>query len=222
MFNDNKKMKIFSNKEGAIIIDKMITVIQENKQYLSDIDGLIGDGDHGINMNKGFTLCRGELEKNPGDLAHSAKVLSKILLMKIGGSMGPLYGKMFKGFATELEGKNEIGTVEFGTALNAMLAAIQSISPAQPGDKTLVDTLHPAVMAYKKAVDDGKSFAGALIEMKIAAIEGRDSTKDMVAKLGRASRLGERSRGVLDAGATSCCLILETMADSIKELINNQ
>jgi phosphoenolpyruvate---glycerone phosphotransferase subunit DhaL len=217
--NDNKKMKRFSNKEGAVIIDKMITVIQENKQYLSDIDGLIGDGDHGINMNKGFTLCRGELEKNPGDLGYSAKVLSKILLMKIGGSMGPLYGKMFKGFATELEGKNEIGTVEFGNALNAMLTAVQSISPAQPGDKTLVDTLHPAVMAYKKADDNGKSFSEALVEMKIAAIAGRDSTKDMVAKLGRASRLGERSRGVPDAGATSCCLILETMADSIKELI---
>ena len=213
-------MKRFSNKEGAVIIDKMITVIHENKQYLSDIDGLIGDSDHGINMNKGFTLCREELEKNPGDLAYSAKVLSKILLMKIGGSMGPLYGKMFKGFATELEGKNEIGSIEFGNALNAMLTAVQTISLAQPGDKTLVDTLHPAVMAFKKAVDDGKSFTGALVEMKIAAKEGRDSTKDMVAKLGRASRLGERSRGVLDAGATSCYLILETIANEASKLIN--
>jgi dihydroxyacetone kinase-like protein len=210
----------FSNIEGAVIIDNVITVIQENKQYLSDIDGLIGDGDHGINMNKGFTMCLEELEKNPGDLAHSAKTLSKILMMKIGGSMGPLYGKMFKGFATELEGKNEIGTVEFGNALNAMLTAVQSISPAQPGDKTLVDTLHPAIVAYQKAVNDGKSFSEALSEMKIAAIAGRNSTKDMVAKLGRASRLGERSRGVLDAGATSCYLILEAMADSINELIN--
>ena len=211
-------MQTFTNYAGSAIVDQMILVIQENKQYLSDIDGLIGDGDHGINMNKGFTMCREELDKNPGDLSYSLKVLAKILMMKIGGSMGPLYGKMFKGFATELEGKNEIGTVEFGNALNAMLVAVQSISSAQPGDKTLVDTLHPAVMAFKKAVDDGKSFAGALVEMKIAAIEGRDSTKDMIAKLGRASRLGERSRGVLDAGATSCYLILETMADSIKEL----
>jgi len=212
-------MQIFSNIEGAVIIDKMITAIQENKQYLSDIDGLIGDGDHGINMNKGFTMCREELDKNPGDLAYSVKVLSKILMMKIGGSMGPLYGKMFKGFAAELEGKNEIGIEEFGKALNAMLAAVQSISPAQPGDKTLVDTLHPAVIAFKKAVDDEKSFDEALVEMKIAAIAGRDSTKEMIAKIGRSSRLGERSRGVLDAGATSCCLILETIADSIKEIL---
>jgi len=99
-------MKSFSNKEGAVIIENLITAIQENKQYLSDIDGLIGDGDHGINMNKGFQMCRVELEKNPGDLAYSAKVLSKILIMKIGGSMGPLYGKLFKGFAAELDDKD--------------------------------------------------------------------------------------------------------------------
>lgn len=209
----------FTNLDGAVITDKLILAIQENKQYLSDIDGLIGDGDHGINMNKGFQMCKAELEKNPGDLAHSAKVLSKILMMKIGGSMGPLYGKMFRGFANELEGKNEIGKEEFGEALNAMLTSVQSISPAQPGDKTLIDTLYPAVTAYKKAAAEGKSFAETLGKMKNAAIIGRDSTKDMIARLGRASRLGERSRGVLDAGATSCCLILETMADSIKELL---
>jgi dihydroxyacetone kinase-like protein len=210
----------FSNKKGAVIIENLITAIHENKQYLSDIDGLIGDGDHGINMNKGFMMCREELEKNPGDLAHSAKILSKILIMKIGGSMGPLYGKMFKGFATELDGKSEIGIEEFGNALNAMLLAIQSISPAQPGDKTLIDTLYPAVMEFKKASDEGKTFSEALIGMKNAAIEGRDSTIEMVARLGRASRLGDRSRGVLDAGATSCCLILETMANSIIDIAN--
>jgi dihydroxyacetone kinase-like protein len=209
----------FSNIDGAVIIENLVTAIQENKQYLSDIDGLIGDGDHGINMNKGFTMCRGELEKNPGDLAFSVKVLSKILMMKIGGSMGPLYGKMFKGFASALEGIETIGKHEFGVALMEMLTAVQSISPAKPGDKTLIDTLHPAVMAFNKAVDDGKSFENALEEMKTAAIDGRDSTKEMVAKLGRASRLGERSRGVLDAGATSCCIILEVMADTAKEII---
>jgi len=212
-------MQTFTNQQGAVIIENLIATIQENKQYLSDIDGLIGDGDHGINMNKGFTMCREELEKNPGDLAHSAKILSKILMMKIGGSMGPLYGKMFKGFASQLEGKNNIDIHVFGNALNAMLEAVQSISPAQPGDKTLIDTLQPAVVAYKKAAEEGKTFSEALNEMKNAAIAGRDSTKDMVARIGRASRLGERSKGVLDAGATSCCMIIETMANSIDDLL---
>jgi dihydroxyacetone kinase-like protein len=212
-------MKKFSNKDGAIIIEKMIDVIQQNKQYLSDIDGLIGDGDHGINMNKGFQMCKEELEKNPGDLAHSAKTLSKILMMKIGGSMGPLYGKLFRGFANELGGKRVIGKDEMAAGLREMLNSIQSISPAKPGDKTLIDTLLPAVNAFNKAASEGKDFEIALDEMKAAAIEGRDSTKDMVAQLGRASRLGERSRGVLDAGATSCYLLLEVLADSSKELL---
>jgi dihydroxyacetone kinase-like protein len=210
----------FSNTDGTLIINRLITSIQENKQYLSDIDGLIGDGDHGINMNKGFTLCREELEKNPGDLAHSSMVLSRILMMKIGGSMGPLYGKMFKGFALELEGKEFIGAEEFGAALQAMLKAVQSISPAVPGDKTLIDSLQPAVEAYQKSIVPGTSFPEVLELMKRAAVAGRDSTIDMVAKLGRASRLGERSRGVPDAGAVSCCLILVTMADAIIELIS--
>lgn len=212
-------MNTFTNKDGAQIILKMIDAIKENKQYLSDIDGLIGDGDHGINMNKGFQMCREELEKNPGDLAHSAKTLSKILMMKIGGSMGPLYGKLFRGFAKELDGKAEIGIEEMGAALEGMLTQIQMISPAKPGDKTLMDTLVPAVEAYKRAEAEGQDFTGALEEMKSAAKTGRDSTKNMVAQLGRASRLGERSRGVLDAGATSCCLLLEVLADTSIELL---
>jgi phosphoenolpyruvate---glycerone phosphotransferase subunit DhaL len=212
-------MQTFLNTEGTVIVDKWIIAIQENKQYLSDIDGLIGDGDHGINMNKGFTMCREELDKNPGDLVHGLKVLAKILMMKIGGSMGPLYGKFFKAIALSLEEKTKIGINEMGDALLAAVGAIASISPAQVGDKTLIDTLVPAVKAYQKAQLEGKSFAEALEAMKTSARKGRDSTEDMVAKLGRASRLGERSRGILDAGATSCCIILESMGDSIQDLI---
>lgn len=212
-------MQTFTNTEGAAIVDKLILTIQENKQYLSDIDGLIGDGDHGINMNKGFTMCCEELDKNPGDLSYGMKVLAKILMMKIGGSMGPLYGKFFKAIGVALEGKEEIGINEIDEALKAAVEAIASISPAKVGDKTLIDTLIPALAAYQKAQTEGKTFTEALEAMKAAAIEGRDSTKDMVAQLGRASRLGERSRGVLDAGATSCCLILEVLADTSKNLI---
>ena len=83
-------MSSFTKEEGIIVLDKIIEVIRENKQYLSDIDGEIGDGDHGVNMNKGFTMCREELDKNPGDLAHGLNLLSRVLMMKIGGAMGPL------------------------------------------------------------------------------------------------------------------------------------
>jgi dihydroxyacetone kinase-like protein len=106
-----------------------------------------------------------------------------------------------------------------GEALKAAVDAIASISPAKVGDKTLIDTLIPALAAFEKAQAENKSFVEALEAMKIGAIEGRDSTRDMVAQLGRASRLGERSRGVLDAGATSCCLILVTIGNQAQKLI---
>ena len=210
-------MNTFTQEAGSLIVDRLILAIQENKQYLSDIDGAIGDGDHGINMNKGFTLCREALDKQPGDLTYGLKTLGKILMMKIGGSMGPLYGKFFLSIGKALDGVAEIGKDEFGAALNAALDAIHAISPAQVGDKTLMDVLIPAQEAYNGAAN--ASFAEALDAMDAAALKGRDSTVDMVAKLGRSSRLGERSRGVMDAGSASCYLILHTMADTIKELL---
>lgn len=212
-------MKGFSQDAGAVIVDKLIIAIQENKQFLSDIDGAIGDGDHGINMNKGFTLCREALDKEPGNLSYSLIVLGKILMMKIGGSMGPLYGKFFMSIGKSLEGSSVIEAEIFSKALNAALESIRAISSAQVGDKTLMDVLIPSVAAFDQAINEDKSFTEALDAMGAAAIVGRDSTIDMVAKLGRSSRLGERSRGVMDAGAASCCLILNTMASTAKDLI---
>ena len=212
-------MDKFTQEAGSLVIDRLITAIQENKQYLSDIDGAIGDGDHGINMNKGFTLCREALDKQPGDFTYGLKTLGKILMMKIGGSMGPLYGKFFLSMGKAFEGQPEIGKEEFGAGLKAALDAIHAISPAQVGDKTLMDVLIPAEEAYSSATAEGRNFPEALDAMDAAALKGRDSTVDMVAKLGRSSRLGERSRGVMDAGSASCYLILHTMAATIKELL---
>jgi dihydroxyacetone kinase-like protein len=212
-------MDSFSNLRGAVIVSELIHTIHEHKQYLSDIDGAIGDGDHGINMNKGFTDCGKELAGNPGDLTHSFKVLARILMGNIGGSMGPLYGMFFKAMAGECAGAETIDAVKFGVMLKAAEAKVREIGGAAPGDKTLLDSLVPAVEAFRVAITNGQSFREALDRMKAAAKQGRDSTKEMVAKVGRASRLGERSRGVIDAGAASCCLILESMADTIKKLI---
>ncbi|MCK4853088.1 MAG: dihydroxyacetone kinase subunit L [Bacteroidales bacterium] len=213
-------MASFTKEEGIIVLYNIISVIQENKQYLSDIDGAIGDGDHGINMNKGFSMCREELDENPGDLPYGLNVLSRVLMMKIGGSMGPLYGKFFKGISTSLAEKDRIDAQAFGEALSASKESISAISQARVGDKTLVDAFYPAVDAYHKALNEGKNFTEALADMKQAANAGRDNTQDMVAKIGRSSRLGERSKGVIDAGAASCALILETMADTITGLID--
>ena len=142
----------------------MIKVIQENKQYLSDIDGAIGDGDHGINMNKGFTLCGKELEQNPGDLTHSLKILSRVLMNNIGGSMGPLYGAFFRAMARVCSGKEVLDAVVFGEMLKNAEVAVREIGNADVGDKTLLDTLVSAVKAFNEGIEEGKSFGSALNE----------------------------------------------------------
>ncbi|MFC1761438.1 dihydroxyacetone kinase subunit DhaL [Planctomycetota bacterium] len=208
-------MDAFSTADGGLYLKPLIAVIQENKQYLSDIDGLIGDGDHGINMNKGFTLTAEALEKEPGDLSHGFKTLSQVLMTQIGGSMGPLYGMFFKALAKSCKGLEQVDAAVFDAMLTAAKDKVLNISGAQVGDKTLLDVLIPAQEAFQKSQQAGDSFATALNQMSQAAEQGRDTTKDMLAKVGRSSRLGERSRGVIDAGAASCCLILQTLAQTI-------
>ena len=133
--------------------------------------------------------------------------------------MGPIYGTILMDMAEAGEGLEDISVADFGNMLAAGLDGLHGIVEAQVGDKTLVDTLSPAVDAVKQAQEAGERYETALQKMKAAAEAGRDSTKDMVAKFGRSSRLGERSRGVIDAGATSCCIILSAMAEGISELL---
>lgn len=212
-------MGTFKNADGKPVLLKMVKGIQDNKAYLGEVDGLIGDGDHGMNMNKGFSLFEDRFKDKEFGFSEGLNELGTILFSEIGGSMGPIYGNILMGMADAGEDFEEIGVSELGAMLENGLKELQDIVEAQVGDKTLVDTLSPAVDVLKAAGEAGKDYKEALEEMKAAAAKGRDSTKDMVAKFGRSSRLGERSRGVLDAGATSCCIILTAMADGIIELL---
>lgn len=153
------------------------------------------------------------------DMTTSFSVLGDTLLEDIGGSMGPLYGAFFDGLSEASEDYDTIDEKVFQDMIHTALEAIQEIGNAQRGDKTLLDTLIPAIEAYDIALDDQKDFKSALSDLKDAAEAGWKSTEDMVAKIGRASRLGERSRGVLDAGATSCYLILDSLATSIQSIL---
>lgn len=209
-------MSILKNDNGRPILLAMVKAIQENKQYLGDVDGLIGDGDHGMNMNKGFTLYEEQLGDGETTFSDGLFDLGTVLLNKIGGSMGPIYGTIFMEMSDAENDEDEITLEAFGQMLQAGLEGLYGIVDARPGDKTLVDTLYPACQAIQEAAQRCDDFAAALDDMKQKAEAGKESTKDMVAKYGRSARLGERSRGVLDAGATSCCLILQAMADGIK------
>ncbi|WP_069999521.1 dihydroxyacetone kinase subunit DhaL [Cellulosilyticum sp. I15G10I2] len=212
-------MGSFKNKDGKILVENLIKVIQDNKDYLSKIDGEIGDGDHGINMNKGFSICEERIADKAMDLSEALKTLAMVLMMEIGGSMGPLYGTLFIEMSKAAKGEEDIDKQVFYKMLNSAVRGIQQLGNAKVGDKTLMDTLVPALEAYKQELDADSDFTAALEKMCKAAEKGKDSTIDLVAKVGRASRLGERSRGVLDAGATSCCLIIQSVAGSIIQLV---
>ncbi len=210
----------FLARRGRTVVDALIATIDANAILLSEIDGAIGDGDHGVNMRKGFTRA-GQRFTVETDLAGGLDVLGDTLLTEIGGSMGPLYGTFFEEMARTALGHPEIDADLFGRMLDAGTDAILDVGGAGLGDKTLVDVLLPAREAYHASLAGGGAFADALESMARAADEGRDSTRDLVAKVGRASRLGERSRGVLDAGATSCALLLGTFASSISGLLED-
>ncbi|QKJ88138.1 Dihydroxyacetone kinase subunit L [Paramixta manurensis] len=212
-------MTTLSTQHGSDVVADLVTIVKQNREYLSEIDGAIGDGDHGINMAKGFTQCGERLAGNQ-TLAQAFDTLSDALMEGIGGSMGPLYGSFFMGMADYARDKTTLSAPQFAAMLRAGLTELQDISEAGVGDKCLMDTLIPSVAMAEQRAEQG--FPVMLEALKQAASAGRDSTRDLVAKIGRASRLGERSRGVLDAGAVSCCLLLTQLADSTATALETQ
>jgi dihydroxyacetone kinase phosphoprotein-dependent L subunit len=202
--------------EAGGVVPELVAAINAKRAWLSEIDGAIGDGDHGINMSKGFTQAGLAIGNGAAGLSASFHTLGDTLLSGIGGSMGPLYGTFFLDMAATIKDATTLDAKLFSHMLHAGLAGVQELGGAKVGDKTLVDTLVPALEAFDGAVAAGASFAEALNALAAAAERGRDSTTQLVAKIGRAARLGERSRGVLDAGAASCCLILQTLAAGLQ------
>ena len=214
-------MDIFENAQGKSVLLKMAKAIQEKKAYLGEVDGLIGDGDHGMNMNKGFRVFEERIKDRDIGFVQGLGELGEILFNEIGGSMGPIYGTLFMDASEAGEGKEEIGTEELAQMLEAGLCGLYEIVEARVGDKTMVDTLAPAVASLKSSVKEGVPLGEALLRMKVKAEAGRDSTIGLIARYGRSSRLGERSREVPDAGAVSCCIILCALADGIDELMKD-
>jgi dihydroxyacetone kinase-like protein len=195
----------------------LVETIETNRVYLSEIDGAIGDGDHGINMSKGFALAKTRLAEQTISVSDGLALIGKTLMTEIGGAMGPIYGTFFIQMSLQAKNKPAIDAEVFGAMLAAARKGVEELGGAKPGDKTIMDTLVPAQEKYQAATGTGSSFGQALQEMAGAAENGKDSTRDLVARIGRASRLGERSRGTLDAGATSCALILRTFANVLSQ-----
>jgi dihydroxyacetone kinase-like protein len=187
----------------------------ENRAYLTKLDGAIGDGDHGTNMDRGMKKVLEKLEASDGDdIGASLKTVGMALVSSVGGAAGPLYGTLFLQMGQATAGKSDLDLPGFTAALDAGVQGVIKRGKAEPGDKTMLDALGPALEVLREAGDDA-DVAGALGRAAEAAREGMESTIPMVARKGRASYLGERSAGHQDPGATSSQLLLKTAAEAV-------
>ena len=195
-------------------INQVALVLHENREFLTQLDSPIGDADHGINMDRGFKAV---LEKLPAvaamDIGSILKTVGTTLVSTVGGASGPLYGTAFLRAGMATSGKHELYEADVVNLLEVALEGVKARGKAQPGEKTMVDALTPALAAAKEAEAQNLGLSELLRRASEAAEKGMKATIPMLATKGRASYLGERSIGHQDPGATSSWLILKTLAD---------
>lgn len=207
---------MISTTQMMTALNNMCDAIESEKEYLSELDGAIGDGDHGVNMSKCFREVKAKLaETEATDMNALFMNVGMVVMNSVGGAMGALYGTLFLRLAQETAGKTELDLNDVVAMFQAGEKGILEIGKANLGDKTLLDTIAPAVRALEESQKNGKSLEQALAAFEQAAQNGMASTKEMKAMMGRASRLGDRTIGHQDAGATSCYFILKSLASSI-------
>jgi dihydroxyacetone kinase-like protein len=199
--------------------------LREQRETLTALDQAIGDGDHGINMERGFSAVVARLDQPPtggaaasgedgrSDPAALLRLCGRTLIGTVGGAAGPLYGTAFLRAAGAVDGRIELGAAEFLAALDAAVAGIAALGKASVGEKTMLDALVPALEAARGAAAAGRDGSTVVSAASEAAHSGARATIPMLATKGRASYLGERSIGHQDPGATSASLLLRALAD---------
>jgi dihydroxyacetone kinase-like protein len=187
-------------------------VMEDQREYLTQLDSAIGDADHGVNMHRGFSAVMVKLQETndttPGALLTT---VGATLISTVGGAAGPLYGTAFRQAGKALGDNESIDPKGLLAALRAGLEGIQKLGAATPGDKTIVDAYLPAVDALEREIDAGGSLESGSAKAREAAEEGMRATIELQAKKGRASYLGPRSVGHQDPGATSTALIFAAL-----------
>jgi dihydroxyacetone kinase-like protein len=196
-------------------IQTYASTIAENRNYLTELDSAIGDADHGTNMNRGMSAVIEKLDGATGDdIGGLLKTVGMILVSKVGGAGGPLYGTLFMQMGAATAGKSELSIDDWAKAVDTGLKGVQARGKAEPGDKTMIDALGPAAESLAKAAAEDTALNKALSSAARAAEDGMKATIPLVARKGRASYLGERSAGHQDPGATSSWLLMKTAAET--------
>jgi len=209
-------MSTFDGPAMRRFLEAFADRLRERREELTQLDSAIGDADHGINMDRGFSAVRAKLDELvEADLGGFAKGVGMTLISTVGGASGPLYGTFFLRLATSFSDRASVTPQELGQALRAGLDGVRQRGKAELDDKTMVDAMSPAVDAYEAASGDG--IGPALTAAAMAAAEGRDRITPLVARKGRASYLGERAANHQDPGATSTTILFESLRDAVAE-----
>lgn len=200
------------------VMTNISEIVISNKQMLTDLDAAIGDGDHGINMARGFEAVQVKLQGlvPEADIGKVMKTVGMTLISSVGGASGPLYGTAFLRAAGPSQGKTEIDPETAGLMLAAAITGIKERGKAIRGEKTMLDALEPAYAAFMEGANGGKSLITCLELACEAALQGVEFTKTIIATKGRASYLGERSIGHQDPGATSSYIMLKALLEFLR------
>ncbi len=193
-------------------MNRFAAEMSEHRQELVRLDTAIGDGDHGTNMDRGMRKAQEKLAgSEPADPGSALKAVSMALISSVGGAAGPLYGTLFLQLGSALGTEAEVELPAFAQAWRKALEGVQARGKAEPGDKTMVDAMIPAVEALEAAADLDEGLRAA----EQAAQDGMQATIPLVARKGRASYLGERSKDHQDPGATSTYYLFKTAAEAL-------
>lgn len=205
------------NTEKIIqIISEMSCRMEKEKEFLTDLDNAIADGDHGINMARGFSAVEQKIAGlGDKDIGTVLKTVGMTLVSAVGGSAGPLYGTAFMKSGMAMGSKNEMNISDFIECLKVSVDGVMLRGKAVYGEKTMLDAMIPALNAMEKAFSDNLNDKEIVLCGVNAAKEGVEFTKTIAATKGRASYIGERSIGHQDSGATSFTFLLEEVADSL-------
>jgi dihydroxyacetone kinase-like protein len=192
-------------------------VMVESQELLCDADRNIGDGDHGIGMAKGFGAALQELSRQEfEDVYKIFFTVGRTLIKEMGGASGIIFGTLFYAGSKNVQPSPQLTVKEFCSIFEKALVEIKAKGGAQPGDKTVVDALQPMVEAMQQNFEEDLSFVEMTQIALEAAIQGKENSRQYVAKIGRAKTLGERAIGYPDAGAVSLTLIMQSMLDWLK------
>lgn len=206
-----------NRKQILAIVEEITRRIDLEKDFLTQLDNEIGDGDHGINLSRGFRSVHEKLQSFADkDIGAILKGVGMELVSTVGGASGPLYGTAFMKAGNVCNGKSELTDADIVTAFNAAVGGVQMRGKAVEGEKTMLDALCPAFKTFKNDIDNGKSLIEAMTNAVAAAAKGVAFTKTIIATKGRAAYLGERSLGHQDPGATSSLYMLECALDVLK------